>query len=764
MMQHTIADELQQSFIWLSGFPEHAKEWVGFRKQFILPDDYSEVKLHLFADSRYWLWINGRYVLRGPARFDPKGPEYDTIDITKSVQHGENTIAVLVHHYLGHDSLRMVRHVPGLSVCCAIASGDAVRRFFTDETWVGNGSLGYMPADSSWSSIPDNIDARLGASDWMRKDFHDSGWLHGSKIDGGQWLSLTPRSIPLLRESSLNVSLRDCDSGLPHLLNESDELVIDPGQTVQAFVILDFDADDGTQIELRCGGWVNRYTARAGSQCYMTTDTFGMRYACLRVVCGQVRLQRIQMVNRLYPYELVGTFHSNDEFLNRIWRKSVHTAHLLSEDAHVDCADRERAEWIADCVVASSPITRSISNGVSSVSDRESGHVSDSRLLRRMLRNAALSQQSDGRTKAHTCSDRWDIHAYIEDFACLWVQGLRQYLEQTGDVSFADELWSCLRKQIDWFLKQRTANGLFAGREFVIFDNPHRYKTGEGATLNAFIYRALLDAAAIAETLGYEAESENWKRQAQALFDAFNQLLWRESDGVYSAAIFDGVAIESTAHAALFALNRGIVPTERRSSVVQWLIAGDQADIWMPYTYSFLIEELYKLNAPNMDAEILDRIRRRWTQLENLDVDTLGEGIDGGSPMHAFGTLPAYWLSAYVLGVQLDGPARQRRLHIQPRLGDLTDASGVVVTELGLVKVIWNRDRNGFNWTVDLPENVTATVLLPWNKAGRFIVDESLIEPTELSIMIAPRNTDNPTSFAAFELSEGTHAGYITNG
>lgn len=49
------------------------------------------------ADSKYWLWINGRLVVfegglkRGPSPYDTY---YDPVEIAPYLQNGENTIAV----------------------------------------------------------------------------------------------------------------------------------------------------------------------------------------------------------------------------------------------------------------------------------------------------------------------------------------------------------------------------------------------------------------------------------------------------------------------------------------------------------------------------------------------------------------------------------------------------------------------------------------------------------------------------------------------
>ena len=66
--------------IWTSASLVEKGGYFVFRKRFDLEESGSIAQLQLFADSRYLLWINGQYVLRGPYRFNPKRPEYDLID------------------------------------------------------------------------------------------------------------------------------------------------------------------------------------------------------------------------------------------------------------------------------------------------------------------------------------------------------------------------------------------------------------------------------------------------------------------------------------------------------------------------------------------------------------------------------------------------------------------------------------------------------------------------------------------------------------
>ena len=102
---------LQASMIWAPSVPVGTQAYVAFRKTFELADTAAPATLQLFADSRYMLWVNGKYVLRGPCRFNPKRPEFDSVDPGPIPPKGKQRLVVLVHHYAGATNGRIMRHV-----------------------------------------------------------------------------------------------------------------------------------------------------------------------------------------------------------------------------------------------------------------------------------------------------------------------------------------------------------------------------------------------------------------------------------------------------------------------------------------------------------------------------------------------------------------------------------------------------------------------------------------------------------------------------
>lgn len=786
--EKTVGESLRESMIWLPSAPEGKQVYVVFRRRFDLDAIPSSAALHIFADSRYILWINGRYVERGPCRFDPKGPEYDTLDIRPHLHAGANAIAVLVHHF--HDGSdrtdraslngRIMRHAPGL--CALLEVKDVAGQtqvVRTDGAWRGSAVTRFSPGpldrwEDCWASLPDRIDARRDTGDWTLATFDDSDWENTVRIDGGLWGPLRARSIPLLRETEIgplelveDAGTRPLAEVLPLQLNSGDQVVVDVGQFVQAYTDLELEAESGNILELEYAqtyydtgrrpsgsyGRTNQYIARAGRQNYMSGDTFGFKYLVIRAKSGPIRLQQVRVVQRVYPFDIVGRFRCSDPLLEQLWSFAVHTVCVCSEDAYVDCATRERVEWMADGYAVAYRTTRVALAGPGS--DGQFFH-SDPRLLRNLLRHIAQSRQPDGRLKAHHPSDRWDVHGYIEDYACLWVRALREYYDHTGDAELVRELWPALTGQLQWFLERRTANGLVEAREFVYFGNPLLYKACEGATLNAFVYGALRDAAFLAHVLGREAQREQFSGAAVQLAGAINLHLWDEPGGAYSGSIQGGEATPPTAHATMSCLHFGLVPQQRRESARRWLLANYQKEGFFPYTCQFLLEEIYRADTDRADREVLDLLRRRWGPMAQGETGTVWEGFGPGETCHEAGAVPAYLLSAYVLGIRLDGPAMDKRLIIEPHLGGLQQAAGVVVTEHGPVPVSWTSGANraSLDFTFDVPSAVEARLSLPrLGEKAEIHLDGRLVDPGKLT---------SRGRWIELEVGTGKHAGRIS--
>jgi hypothetical protein len=732
--------DLNDNMIWTDAAP--AKQGylhAGFRRGFQLEAAPTEAKLRIFAYTRYELFVNGEYVGRGPSRHELARPEFDEWDVKGRLIAGRNVVAVLVHRDV--PSGRVREHAPGVAVQLgARLAGGGEFSLATDGSWSAFAEASYGPERAVWASFEEHRDARAMPGDWTAVDFDASKLPVAVKVaadDRRVWPEVRPRTIPLLRETTVECVTTPGEKasadGAGFAVEDGGEIRVEAPRILQAYWDVEIEAEAGVKIEatplLPEGhkGATNSYITRAGKQTWRSGDTWGLKGLAVKVTCGRARLSAPRLVEVLYPFDRVGSFVSSDEGLNKTWDVATRSVMLLSEDAYVDCADRERVEWM-DCDPPAYDVTR-----VALAGPGEDGKplFSDPRLFKDMLLRTALTQREDGMVKAHTCSERWDIHAIMEDRACDWVEGLRKYEEATGDDAFIAEIWPRVEKLLEWFLTRRTERGLVNAREWVAWDNPMSYATCEGAANNAFIYRALKDGAYLAGCIGRTDDASRLGVAADALAADFNKQLWVEGAGAYAAAcgtpvlkhgddlfkkkidlkVVDGL-VEPTLHANLFALDRGIVPPERRGKVVAWTLAhADQIKQVMANHFYFKL--LYALDMAECDQQVIDRIRKGWKGMAESPWQTTWEGMNGGSKVHIYGAVPGHTLSTYVLGVRRDLPVGEGRLVIQPHLADLAFARGTVSTELGLVEVSWKKSGDAFDFEFTVPEGAQADVYLP---------------------------------------------------
>ncbi|MGD2175524.1 MAG: hypothetical protein PVJ27_08980, partial [Candidatus Brocadiaceae bacterium] len=73
--------------------------YMHARREFELADVPKDPRLLITASSLYKLYVNGRYVGRGPNPADPSRYYYDTYPIGKHLQRGRNVVAALCYNY-----------------------------------------------------------------------------------------------------------------------------------------------------------------------------------------------------------------------------------------------------------------------------------------------------------------------------------------------------------------------------------------------------------------------------------------------------------------------------------------------------------------------------------------------------------------------------------------------------------------------------------------------------------------------------------------
>jgi hypothetical protein len=305
----------------------------------------------------------------------------------------------------------------------------------------------------------------------------------------------------------------------------------------------------------------------------------------------------------------------------------------------------------------------------------------------------------------------------------------------------------------------------------------------EGATINAYLYRAFLDAAYLGREIDRQDMATTYETAARDLHQKYNEHLWNGTtyrSKVPGQDVPPGCAPphiyatgEPTAVAAMLALHNGLVPPDRLASTRSWLLerlvvpvkgVPGAVKYWRGnegYSLSWVFDELYAMDTAVADKLVLDIIRHRCGKISRtVTPETL---VGATRPFHNYGAFAALPLSTRVLGVRCEAPVWEKRISIEPRLGDLEWAKGTVVTEHGPVATDWKVEAKtgALTFALEIPAGISAEVSIPLiQNAGTLVVNGVKYvhegRATRPGVVVTGR-------YARFTLEGGKHTGQSTS-
>jgi len=217
----------QASWIWHEKPPITVKEGeherVYFRRSFQVPDvGHVKLMLHISADSRYRLYVNGKSVSVGPCKGDRHTHYYETVDVTKFLVEGTNLLSVMVLHFTVSEPFMVGAGGPTsiwrantgaffLEGVLRDQDGHVIAQLGSDEKWLclKDEALSFYPGQNvMYAGGVERVEGSLFPHGWIETWYDDSHWKPAVMISSaydstyGQltpW-PLTPRPIPMLFE------------------------------------------------------------------------------------------------------------------------------------------------------------------------------------------------------------------------------------------------------------------------------------------------------------------------------------------------------------------------------------------------------------------------------------------------------------------------------------------------------------------------------------------------------------------------------------
>jgi hypothetical protein len=198
-----------------------------FRRTFELPAKPSSFTIHVTADNRYQLYVNGARAAWGPARGDLYHWRYETVDIARYLKAGKNVLAAVVWNFGALAPEAQVTYQTGF-----LLQGDTRAERIVDAgaLWKCIRNQAYQPLPVDRAQVPfyyvadpgERVTAALYPWGWEQPDFDDSAWKPArvlgpaaprDSLDSPSRWMLVPRPIPAMEETPQRLALVRQSSG-----------------------------------------------------------------------------------------------------------------------------------------------------------------------------------------------------------------------------------------------------------------------------------------------------------------------------------------------------------------------------------------------------------------------------------------------------------------------------------------------------------------------------------------------------------------------
>ena len=754
------------NWIWLGELPEQDDCYVNARKEFQLPGDIEEAYLHISANNRYKLYLNGSKIGAGPNRMDPDFPYYDTYDVMVKLKQDTNVIAVDAYCNINKgDRGRgwcLANGEPGFLVQLECNVGGEQIVITSDQTWKITLSPAWRPGTlriSRFQGFVEHFDAD-GAKQiegYRSTGFDASNWSNAAELGVpplGPVGNPIPREIPFLEPVEIlpvKVSCQDiegsssknetCHLGyytdLQHEIiakhsNLPVTITCDFGRTVGGYLHLELENCSGGHAAIFYGEDGKKLLherivlPKEGNFTFESYDWRGSQDVSLQFsdVPKTMILKKISFFDIQYPFKHTADFEADDPIMGQLWRMCRDTAHIATKDHPQDCVGREQALWLSDIVVH----TRS-----SAVC------FNDLLPMKKALRQVMRTMRQDGIVSVPGPVSKG---YHYDDDKLPWSEqplnipiSLEQIYKHTGDEAFIRESAEPIQRLMGHFAKYEDDRGLIQTnpeglQNLVVFTGwAPMLKEGIPLNLNTEYMTALRSSAFIQDMAGEQDLARQYREKAERLkiklFDLFYD---REKHLFLDGELNEQLAKRYSSTANALAVAAGLLPESEYACWSQSIVTDPWvSEMRSPFDASNMLEAYFITGRDDLAAELIDScwsnfvrkgnktVPERWLEARNNDLFYSYQ--ISSSKCHPYGTGPAYLFMNYVLGIQALEPG-YKSVMISPQAMGLKLAKGRLQTPAGEFEVYWRRSDTEWYMEVIVPKGVEADVTLPRFKWG----------------------------------------------
>lgn len=669
-------------------FREWKGQWIGpistavpnqmqqFSHEFNLSEDPEIAIVSLAVDSKYWLWINDSLVVfegqlkRGPT---PTDTYYDEVDVAKFLKNGRNKILILVWYWgkdgFCHNNSGQMGLVFELSI--------NETRIISNSEWKTATLYEFqnsLPPFPNFRLPEHNIryDARLNDNNYNRPISNPNRWENAKvygKVGMSPWNNLWKRPVPLwyFTNQISYQNIKEIEKGKKYVGVLPKNITITPSFKI--------NAKAGTLIDIRTDNYMGgsepnirtEYICRNGIQEF-ETPAYMNGHNVIYTFSEAVEVIELKYRESKYDTEVIGSFHSTDKFLNRLWEKSINTLNVNMRDGIQD-PDRERAQWWGDVVIMIEEIFYACD------------HKGQQAIIK-AISNLIEWQKKDSTLFSPIPAGNWDKELPTQMLASIGKYGVWKYIFLSGNTDIIEYVYPAIKKYMaKWTLLE---SGFVKHRAGGWDWQDWGEKADADLLDNLWYYMALEACIEMASHIKNNADLVMYSNIHNRVKKAILSKWWR-GDRFAS----ENYAYHADDRANGLAVCAGLVSKDQWEKIKPLLDTTFNAG---PYLEKYILEAYFIMD----DAEHgIARMKKRYmTMVDHPDITTLWEGWEIGSRTHGGGTINHGWsggpltlLNAYIAGIRPTSMAYNDYLIKPTILNHIDTLNCVVPTDKGNISI-----------------------------------------------------------------------------
>jgi alpha-L-rhamnosidase len=726
-----------------------------FRRVIALAAAPAHYRVHVSADNRFVLFVNGARVGEGPARGDLDHWRYETYDLAPLLHPGDNLIAATVWNC---GTLAAMAQMSDQTAFLLQGDSAAESAADTGKSWEVEEEQGQGFLGIKWSDLPTYYAAAPGERldgaryDWDWQTLRSSGaWQAAVAVGTGEpgrypngypngtgsglnrWL-LIPDPLPPMEYAEVPIGRIVRTEGLvgppgfPAVIAPRTKatILVDRETMTTGFPDLAVSGGKGSSVRITYAEALVDARGQKGNRnetehrtMVGLNDTFlpdggdrtwsplwwrAWRYLQLDIQTGAeaLTLRSLGAHYSGYPFTQRASFAASDPSLGRIWETGTRTARMNAHETYMDCPYYEQLQYIGDTRIQAL------------LSYVEFG---DDRLARQALDAYGWSRISEGLTQSRYPSALPQI---IPTFSLLWVGMLHDYWLYRPDAGRLGGWTRDTRGVLAWYGAHQRADGLLGVMPWWNFGDwtkdfdfgvPPQDADGGSALLSLDFMAALRDGADLEASLGDPELAEGYRRRARAIGAAVRERCWVPAQGLLADTPAHSHYSEETN--ALGVLLDVVPPEAQRAAMLAILNHRPPAGGRDPGAFStasiyFRFYVARALDHAGMDDLYLDSLGP-WRQMLDLGLTTWAETAEPTrSDDHAWSAHPNYDLLTLVAGIRPSSPGF-RTVRVAPHPGALTSLDATMPHPSGDIVARYRKTGGDWRFEVTLPKGVTGT-------------------------------------------------------